>query len=312
MENGIINNTEEKRKYILKILENPTLIVGKEALNLGKYVGPGILNKILRLLKAPHLYLLYVMHKILNKFGFKHSKKYKKIKLYGIREISIKCDPVFTFELPLTPQEIKLTKFFVKNLKENDVFYDIGANFGFYTHLALEFCREVHSFEPLPEEFENLINNLKDGKRIFLNNLALSNTISTAKLKLANGSSSIILEIKEKVLKGYDKEIEVKTTTLDEYLKTHNPPTILKIDVEGAENLVIEGGINFFKNNSPIIAMEIWGDKSGYNLNHKKAVEILKGLGYKSYKINNNGELCLLENINFSEIPDNDNLVFKK
>ena len=70
--------------------------------------------------------------------------------------------------------EYKLTKFFIKNLKEDDIFYDIGANYGFYSCLAAEFCKEVHLFEPIPFIFDNLKNNFKNHQNVFLNNIALS------------------------------------------------------------------------------------------------------------------------------------------
>ena len=57
------------------------------------------------------------------------------------------------------------SKFILDNLKKNDVFVDIGANVGHFTLLAASLKCEVHAFEPLPDTFEKLKQNIQ------LNNL---------------------------------------------------------------------------------------------------------------------------------------------
>ncbi len=311
-----IATIEEKRKYLLDLLEKPEDFADKQSLNFAKFTGSGTKRKIQRLIFAPEIYLKHLEVKFLRRIGINPKKHYYNVNLYGLKNIRIKeAESNLNNDLlPLFFAEYNLTKFFVKNLKENDIFYDIGANYGFYTHLALEFCKEVHSFEPQPDEFENLSNNLKDDKRVFLNNVALSNNDGITKLLLAEESSSIISEIQTELSKEFKQKIEVKTITLDDYLKTHNKPSILKIDVEGAENLVLEGGKEFFKNNSPVIAMEVWGDyfNNGKNKNHKSAVKFLKDLGYKCYKINDDGELNLINEPDYQNLETYGNFVFKK
>jgi predicted RNA methylase len=74
--------------------------------------------------------------------------------------------------------EIKIIKFLIKNFKENDIFYDVGANYGFYTCLAREFIidGEIHAFEPNPKIFKLLRENarLDIFKNTLLNEVALS------------------------------------------------------------------------------------------------------------------------------------------
>jgi len=131
----------------------------------------------------------------------------------------------------------------------------------------------------------------------------------------ASGSSTIVEENLNAHYYKFSDSLEIETTNLDNYLKNHNKPTIIKLDVEGAESLVIEGGYEFFKNNSPIIAMEVWSSKEGGEIS-MKAVEKLRELGYKSYLINENVDLELV-NGNLSLIVDqenlyDDNFIFKK
>ena len=210
----------------------------------------------------------------------------------------------------------------IKNLKENDIFYDIGANYGFYTYLALEFCKEVHLFEPIPFIFDNLKDNLKDYQNVFLNNIALSDKKGKVDLFVpesnsidSTAGSSIVQETTKAHSYQFNKKIEIEADTLENYFKSHNLPNIIKIDVEGAESLVINGGLEFFKNNSPIISLEVWPPKEGGEIS-MKAVEKLRNLGYQSYLINKNGELEKVTG-DLSIIVDKqglggDNFIFKK
>jgi len=210
--------------------------------------------------------------------------------------------------------EVCLTKFFIKNLKDNDVFYDIGANYGFYTYLSLEFCAEVHCFEPLPSVFKELKNNLLKVNNVFLNNVVVSNMSGQTDLHLS--VSSDVSTINKKILKitpyKYTDKIKVKAITLDEYIANYSKPTVIKIDVEGAENMVIEGGTQFLKNNSPIIVMEVWPGENGKNIS-MEPVEELRNLGFQSYYLDFRGELQKVQG-DLSRLPrfNGDNFIFLK
>jgi hypothetical protein len=53
--------------------------------------------------------------------------------------------------------------------------------------------------------------------------------------------------------------MEVTTATIDELVFQRGlaPPTVLKIDVEGAESLVLAGAREFFKNHHPLLLIEV-------------------------------------------------------
>jgi FkbM family methyltransferase len=212
--------------------------------------------------------------------------------------------------------ELKLTKFFIKNLKENDVFYDIGANYGFYSCLATEFCKEVHLFEPSPRIINYLKKNILKYSNVFLNNLAVSNKNEIIEIYFDKKSSGITTSNKNAIKRldfNLDKREKTRAITLDEYIKNHPYPTIIKIDIEGSEKMAIEGGKDFLKNESPIIAMEIWSQKNNGEIS-TEAVEKLKDYGYKSYFINRDGTLKEVEG-NLPKIITFDlfdNFIFKK
>jgi FkbM family methyltransferase len=277
----------EKNKEILKKFNKK---FSKRLLFYSRSIGPGFLNKIKRLIIAPELLIPYLFLK-LKKIFIKKQSQIVKIKLFWCK--SIKTDnpmpswyfyPIFT--------ETNLVRFFIKNLNHNDIFYDIGANYGFYTYLALELCKEVHSFEPIDYVAESIKLNCQKEiteKRLFINEVALSNKNGESEFYLYEnhiGSSSMVVNGDS----NDKKIIKVQTIILDDYLKNHKPPTVIKMDVEGSEKLVIEGGINFFKNNSPIISMEVWS-KNGNGEISMQAVNLLRNLGYQSFYIDFDGNL---------------------
>jgi hypothetical protein len=62
------------------------------------------------------------------------------------------------------------------------------------------------------------------------------------------------------------------------------PPEILKIDVEGAESLIIQGGLRTLEDFSPRLLMEIHGPK-----NALKVWELLQNLDYSWSHLTKNG-----------------------
>ena len=71
-------------------------------------------------------------------------------------------------------------------INSNDVVIDIGAHIGLFTLYASQFCNEgtIYSFEPVKENYELLLENVKSNNleqvRIF--NLAVSNSNESIKL----------------------------------------------------------------------------------------------------------------------------------
>ncbi|MEM2772743.1 MAG: hypothetical protein QXR88_02745, partial [Candidatus Pacearchaeota archaeon] len=93
----------------------------REIENYEKHSGPGFLKKIKRLILAPSIVLRL---KLLN-FSKKFLNKYNKIEFQSNFELLL----YFIRNLE-SLNELKTFKFLVKNLNENDIFYDIGADVG--------------------------------------------------------------------------------------------------------------------------------------------------------------------------------------
>ncbi len=274
--------------------------------------GPGIIKKFQRLIFTPTTSVPYM----LGKFGL-YLKVYRNTELFWGRKTKFVVNDRNAFMFHnvgalYTQPEYKLTRFFIKSLMGNDVFYDVGANYGFYTYLASEFCGEVHTFEPLPVLFDDLMLNLSESKNVVLNKLALSNETGVDSIHLStdSGVSTINQNSLDVHSYKYGKILEIRTVTLSEYLKNHKKPTVIKLDIEGAENMAIDGGYEFFKENMPTIAMEVWNKTDGGAIS-MIAVEKLRNMGYQSYSIDSDGELNKLDG-DLTNTPSGDNYIFRK
>lgn len=135
------------------------------------------------------------------------------------------------------------TSLFLSRIKKGDTIFDVGAHVGYYTLLASKSVGKhgrVYAFEPAPDNQSLLQQNLTDNgcANATLVPIAVSNSSGKTKLTLnplSSGDHSIA-----KNQSG--KTIDVKTTTIDTYVaETKGKPTLIKIDVEGAELLVFAG-----------------------------------------------------------------------
>jgi FkbM family methyltransferase len=304
-------NLDEKRKKILELLERIEPKADHYVNNLNNV----FFNKFLRLFILREKIIIkgfaVLMYKLL---GIKIIKKAKLF--YGKEFYTLLYDADASslyFFGTLYGEEIKIIKFLIKNLNENDIFYDIGANYGFYTCLVKEFIHsgEIHSFEPLPQIFELLSKNVSNSKNVYLNQVALNDYDGQVEfydrsLNRHSGGSSLINWHKS------SNKIIVNCLKLDSYIQTHKPPTIMKIDVEGSEFLVLQGGEETLKKYQPIIIMEFMIDEY-----HLKAVKLLFELGYKIYSLTKDGDLNLVNNKEFDDILSGfkkveANYIFKK
>ncbi|NMG05944.1 FkbM family methyltransferase [Brasilonema sp. UFV-L1] len=142
-------------------------------------------------------------------------------------------------------REINIVKQF---LRAGDIFVDVGANIGLYTILASNIVGQggrVIAFEPSNQISKHLRRNLEINfiKNVKVEQIALSreNGLATwsGVMDTNEGAGSIIRNPE-----NYTSIIEeVKTLKFDDYFVSHAFKKIrfMKIDVEGAEMLVLQG-----------------------------------------------------------------------
>lgn len=153
------------------------------------------------------------------------------------------------------------TKYIIKHaLKKDSNCVDIGCYKGEILDLMQRFAPDgTHwGFEPNPDLFNALANKYRKRTNIHILNYALSNTkgISTFNLVLSNPSYSGLRKRDYDRKHEVDKEIRVNTDLLDNLIPGGTKIDLLKIDVEGAELLVLEGASRIISSNKPLVIFE--------------------------------------------------------
>ncbi len=129
-------------------------------------------------------------------------------------------------------------------LRKSDAFFDIGANVGAYTVLAsgVVECQST-CFEPIPDTFQGLLEQLQLNQitdRVAAHNKGLADR--SGKLEFTN-TLNCMNRVNTDPSNKNVTEVEV-TTLDDEFIPS--ACTLVKIDVEGYEAFVLEGGKRFF------------------------------------------------------------------
>ena len=151
--------------------------------------------------------------------------------------------------------EPKTLVFILKCLAGGGVFADVGANIGGYTIRVAKTAR-VYAFEPHPRNFHFLKLNIKLNQR--WNNVrafqtAVGSYLGKAKLAISDyhGRHSLLCSQVEMQQKA--KAIEVDVIMLDSILAGEDHIDIIKIDVEGAEPLVLKGAEEALKRTEVVV-----------------------------------------------------------
>ena len=144
---------------------------------------------------------------------------------------------------------------YVSNLlKEKRRFLDIGANIGIYSFHFKNSFKSIDAFEPLKEISYRL--EYFQNQSLKVHNCALSNKRGEFHIYIPYLSGKAIASLAS--LEKRDGDCEVRTVKVDKIDNYYfDDVDLIKIDVEGHEEYVIEGARNVIKTNMPILIVEI-------------------------------------------------------
>lgn len=157
--------------------------------------------------------------------------------------------------------EPQLTRLLITELNEHDVFFDVGANLGWFTLLGDRICTrgEVHSFEIDPTLTALMLDSLNLNPQLtphFINNVAVVTT--QQKLAKFNAIQTGNRSTNQAYRERYGAGIRVGGISLDDYCSVMQcAPSFIKIDIEGGEVGAIEGMKTLLKTERPKLVIEL-------------------------------------------------------
>jgi FkbM family methyltransferase len=184
--------------------------------------------------------------------------------------LALYLDPRFEMDYVGGNYERLIQEALAAYLKPGSVFYDVGAHLGVLSMFANELVGStgcVFAFEADPENAERIKTHARR------NNLARLQVISCAVWSCARQlqferasllSSRNQGSVRSESTESKENTLTVESISLDNFVYLHPPPTVIKIDVEGAEAEVLRGSEQILSRSRPVLICEV---------HHKQAEE---------------------------------------
>ena len=201
----------------------------------------------------------------------------------GLRLVARRADPTFaqgTYEPPIQDA-------IVSNLNAGDVFFDIGANIGFFSLIAARRVGEdgrVYAFEPVARNAAAIKRSVElnrlgmievfpeaVGSHSYRGELLLAHHIGGAALSSAGAPPD------------FSNRVPIDVVALDDIIGRRGlrPPSLVKIDVEGAEIDVLRGMPETLRVCRPTIIYEVDDEtREGIDRKGRVIAEFLTAAGY--------------------------------
>jgi FkbM family methyltransferase len=170
---------------------------------------------------------------------------------------------------------------------------DVGSWIGDSSVIIAQKFKNIEVFEPVEAVAECCIKNL---------NRRNVNNFNFHKIGLSNKQGQQVLVNKGKSFSGWISTIDTvhakKSTVINtDLLDNFNFSNIdfIKIDVDSHEGFLLQGALNFFKNNNPVIMIESkTKDQQKYqDISMPNPLKLLEGLGYKIKEKNGKADFIL-------------------
>lgn len=198
------------------------------------------------------------------------------------------------------------TKFVLGHLSSGDCFLDVGANIGWFTVLGAHKVGRsgrVIAFEPRPDLFARLrdslaANGLQD--RCELHNIALGEvdaimSIAANPEELNPGHSYLV---KDDSIPNGKVLHKVPVKRLDDLI-VDRKVNLVKIDVEGAEAIVVSGALEVLRRDKPTIVTEFFPKwlREVSGVEPEIYLSKLRDVGYRIFELTSNGPGTLVDNV---------------
>lgn len=202
----------------------------------------------------------------------------------GLRFNSAHSNPAYT----LGTNELPVQAALAEHIQPGSVFYDIGANVGFFSVLGAHLvgaAGKVYCFEPVPENASAIRHNLNlnQFQNVTLVEKAIAAEDGQAELLVTGYSGGATLASAGSP-PDVQRTITVDVVSIDSGLQQGlwAAPDVVKVDVEGAELSVLHGMTETLRRCRPVLVYEV--DDERQDALDRKQGEIeafLRELGYR-------------------------------
>lgn len=207
---------------------------------------------------------------------------------------------VFGYRLSRHPYEEGPWKFLSRRLRQGMVFFDIGANQGFYTVLAAKRVGtegKVYAFEPAPTERRKLetVLSINGCDNVKIEPIAIGNVEGTSEFHLCLGHQGSFSSVRKPASDVVARQviITVPAATLDGYVERNQIwVDFFKMDVEGGELAVLQGAEKILERQRPTIMCEVEQRRTrqwGYEISSLRG--FLQERGYECFTVSPVGDL---------------------
>ena len=188
------------------------------------------------------------------------------------------------YETPALYQSDELNKA-LRHLKSWRTALDVGAHIGMLSYQMSKKFNKIHAFEIDSSLYHCFETNLKtqNVSNVELHKTGLGNT---------NESVSLVRTTKTLSTHVASSPGSLPITTLDSFNITD--VDFIKIDVEGYETKVLEGGLQTIANTKPLILFENKGHGARYGQQYGDPIRTLAKLGYRPLEWTSNVRKSLI------------------
>lgn len=177
----------------------------------------------------------------------------------------------------------------MKTMRDGASIVDVGANLGFYTVVAAGFLRQrgrgkVFAFEPNPRAYAEIVANvaLNGFTNVEISPNAVASTIGPTEF-FSNPEGITLGSLKPAV---NARVTHVARTTLDALREHSGHIGLIKIDVEGAELLVLQGARHLLELDRPAVIFEEFDNAyHGFGYSNQDVHQYFQDLEYSLYWI---------------------------
>jgi FkbM family methyltransferase len=189
------------------------------------------------------------------------TEKYLEIRSGPGKGLRLELNPRWEFGIWEGTFEDSMQSVAQNYLGPGTILYDVGGGRGFYSLLAASLGARSFTFEPDPYNLEwlqrhILVNHFEDLIEVF----PLAIYSRTGRISMSPSERNGTGQGCAKVLPHgatVSLGIDVPCTTLDDFARAHTAPSLVKIDVEGAESEVLNGAVELCRDVRPPLLIEV-------------------------------------------------------